>query len=176
MKWTITLVSIVALALLVSFTGCQQPQPAQPAALTAEDVAAIGKTIDTAIESYAAKDIDRHMSFAAADAVSLEYDKRYQGAAEIREKHIKPEMAEMTVITYKAADRVVRGHGGLAYVAERNSIEFKDKDGKTFSTDSAWASYVLEKQPDGAWKCKLAHWSGPMNWLANKPEKAAAKK
>jgi ketosteroid isomerase-like protein len=176
MKWTITLVSIAVIALLVLCAACQQPKPEQPAALTADDVAAVGKTIDTAIETYVAKDIDRHMSFAADDAVSIEYDKRFQGAAEIREKHIKPEMADMTDVTYKAADRVVRGHSGLAYVVERNVIQFKDKDGKMYSTDSAWASYVLEKQPDGAWKCKLAHWSGPMNWLPKQPEKAAAKK
>jgi ketosteroid isomerase-like protein len=176
MQRTIRIISLAALALLVSSTGCQRPRPEQPAALTAEDVSAVGRTIDAAIDAYVAKDIDRHMSFAAADAVSLEYDNHYQGAAEYREKHVKPEMADYTDVTYKAADRVVRGHSGLAYVTERNIIAFKDKEGKTYSTNSAWASYVLEKQPDGAWKCKLVHWSGPMNWVPNKPEKAAAKK
>jgi hypothetical protein len=60
-------------ASLASFTGCQQSKSEQPAALTAEETAAVGRTIDAAIETYAAKDIDRHMAFAADDAISLEY-------------------------------------------------------------------------------------------------------
>jgi len=176
MKAMLTFVSLAALALLVSLAGCQQPKPEAPAALTAEDVAAVGKAIDSAIEAFAAEDLERIMSFYAADAVVLEYDRAFRGAEEIREKHMKPEFAEYTISTFKAADRVVRGRDGLAYVTERDIIEFQDKAGNTFSTDSAQASFVLEKQPDGAWKCVQEHWSGPMNWAPRKPEKAAAKK
>jgi ketosteroid isomerase-like protein len=169
-------VIVTALVLFVPLTGCQQPKPQPAAGLTAEEVAAIGKTIDTANEAYAAKNLDGVMQLYAADAIELEYDKRYQGVDDIRDKHIKPEFAEITNITFKAADRIVRGHSGLAYVSERNIFEGQDKKGDTYSTDSAWASYVLEKQPDGAWKCKQMHWSGPMNWLPKKAEKAPAKK
>jgi ketosteroid isomerase-like protein len=166
---------VAALTLLVLATSCQQSTP-QAAALTSEDIAAVGKTIDAAIEAYVAKDLDRHMQFAAADAIGMEYDERFQGIDEIREKHIKPEFAEMKGVTYKAADRIVRGHSGLAYVSERNIIEFQDKEGKTFSTSDAWASYVMEKQQDGLWKCKQSHWSGPMNWVPKVPGKIPAKK
>jgi len=176
MKSILTFVSPAALALLVSLAGCRQPQPEAPAALTAEDVAAVSKAIDSAIEAYAAKDLERLMSVYAADAVESEYDRYYPGVDEIREKHMKPEFADFTVSTYKAADRLVRGRNGLAYVSDRDIFESQDKDGNTYSTDSARASFVFEKQPDGAWKCVLSHWSGPMNWAPKKPEKAAQKK
>jgi ketosteroid isomerase-like protein len=108
--------------------------------------------------------------------VGLEYDKRFQGLEEIREKHIKPEMAETAASTYKVADRLVRGQGGTAYVSERNIVEFRERDGKTYSSDSARASYVLEKQGDGGWKCKQVHWSGPSSWAPTKPEGKSGKK
>jgi len=34
---------------------------------------------------------------------------------------------------------------------------------------------VFEKQPDGTWKLKQGHWSGPMNWSPKAPEQGAAK-
>ena len=176
MKSILTFVSLATLALLVSLAGCRRPQPEAPAALTAEDVAAISKAIDSAIEAYAAKDLERLMSVFAADAVESEYDRYYRGVDEIRERHMKPEFANSAVSTYKAADRAIRGLNGLAYVSERDIIELQDKDGNTYSTDSARASFVFEKQPDGAWKCVLSQWSGPMNWEPKKPEKAAKKK
>ena len=176
MKRIITLVFSVALTLLVSLIGCQQTKPEQPTALSAEDTAAIGQTIDSCIQAYLARDLDRHMSYYATNALFSEYDKYYSGASEIREKHVKPEFEEGTVSIYKSADRVVRGRNGIAYVSERNIIESQSKDGKRFSTDSARASYVLEKQVDGSWKFVQLHWSGPMNWPEQKGEKAAAKK
>jgi len=176
MRVLVAIVSVVALALIVPLTGCQQRQPQPTASLTTEEVAAVGKTIDDGLQSYAAKDVEKHMQAYAAAAIAMEFDKRYQGADDIREKHIKPEAAELTVTTFKAADRIVRGQGGLAYVSERNIIEFSDKAGNTFSTDSAWASYVMAKQPDGAWKLKQVHFSGPMNWLPRKPEKTPVKR
>jgi len=176
MRGLVATVSVVALALIVPLTGCQQSQPKVAASLTAEDVAAVSKIIDDALQSYAAKDVEKHMQAYAVDAITMEFDKRYQGADDIREKHIKPEVAELTVPTFKAADRVVRGQGDLAYVSERNIIEFSDKAGNTFNSDSAWASYVLARQPDGAWKVKQVQFSGPMNWLPNKPEKTPVKR
>jgi len=68
MKSILTFVPLAALALLVSLAGCRQPRPEAPAALTAEDVAAVSKAIDSAIEAYAAKDLERVMSVFAADA------------------------------------------------------------------------------------------------------------
>ena len=175
MKTRTLFVSVAALVLLVPLMSCQRSQPQPATTLTDEEVAAIGKTIDDALEAYAAKDLNRHMQYAAADVIFMEYDKRSQGVDELREKHVKPELAEFTVTTYKAADRVVRGRGGLAYVSERNILEMKDKAGNTFNTDSACASYVFEKQPDGTWKLKQGHWSGPMNWSPKAPEQGAAK-
>jgi ketosteroid isomerase-like protein len=156
---------LAVLALLVMASGCQQPKSETPSALTAEDVEAVGKTIDSAIETFVAKDIDRHMAVFDANLVNMEYDRCFRGLEEYREKHVKPEMVEInSIIKYEPADRVVRGHDGLAYVYERNIIEYQTEDGKTFSTDSAWASHVLEKQPDGVWKIVQNHFSGPMVW------------
>lgn len=175
MKTRTLFVSVAALVLLVPLMSCQRSQPQPATTLTDEEVAAIGKTIDDALEAYVAKDLDRHMQSAAADLIWMEFDKRYQGFDDYREKHIKPELAQSNVTTYKTADRVVRGHSGLAYVSERQIIDMKDNAGNIFSTDSAWASYVFEKQPDGTWKLKQGHWSAPMNWSPKAPEQGAAK-
>jgi ketosteroid isomerase-like protein len=75
------------------------------------------------LEAFAAEDLERVMSVYADDAVLLEYSRADRGAEEIREKHMKPEFAEYTIPTFKAADRVVRGRNGLAYVVERDIIE-----------------------------------------------------
>lgn len=173
MKSILTFISLAALALLVSMAGCRQRQPEAPAALTVQDVAAVSKAIDSALEAFTAKDLERLMSFYGADSVVSEYNRSDRGVDEIRDKHMRPELADYTISTYQGEDRVIRGHNGLAYVSERNVIEIQDKDGNTYATDSARASYVVEKQPDGLWKCVLEHWSGPMNWAPTKQEKAA---
>lgn len=161
MKHNIPLVLLSALTLVALLTGCGRDRPSQPTALTAEDVAAIGQTIDSCLEAYKAKDIDRHMACYATDAVFTEYGKYNSGASEIREKHIRPEFEEATFSKYESADRLVRGRNGIAYVAERNIIEFQTKDGKKFSMDRARTSYVLEKHADGSWKIVQLHFSGP---------------
>jgi ketosteroid isomerase-like protein len=140
----------MVLTSLVSLTGCQQTKPEQSAALTAEDIAAIGQT-SASIQAYQAKDIARYMSHYTADAVFSEYD-RYNARA-----NDKPEFEEGTVATYKAVDRVVRGRNGIVYVSERNILDFQIKDGKRLSTDSARASNVLA---NGFWKFVQSHWSG----------------
>ncbi|MCU0246936.1 MAG: nuclear transport factor 2 family protein [Bryobacter sp.] len=179
MKPILTLLGVAALALLVSLVGCQQPKPEAPAALLPDDVAAIGKAIDGTLAAFVAKDIDKTMTFYAEDAVMVEYAQRNQGAKSIREDHILKEFADRddsVPMRYEAADRIVRGKGGFAYVTERNIVEAKSKDGKLWKTDTAMASYVMEKQSDGAWKCVQMHWSGPMSWTPVPPEKGKAKK
>jgi ketosteroid isomerase-like protein len=151
----------LGLALTFLAAGCQQPKSEQALALSTEDTAAIGKTIDSQIAAYVAKDIDKFMASYSPDVVDMEYDRYYRGTAEFRDKHVKPEMDTATVTTYKAENRHIRGRGSFAYVDEREIVEFKDNSGKSHASDSCWASYVLEKQSDGSWKIVQLHWSGP---------------
>ena len=156
-RFACVIVAGIALAFLA--TGCQQPKAEQ--ALGTEDTATIGKMLDSMIAAYAAKDLDKSMADVDPDIVNMEYDKCYRGAVEFREKHLKPEMANYTVQTYKAEDRHILGRGSFAYVNEREICRFTDNSGKQLGSDSYWASYVLEKKSDGRWKIVQSHFSGP---------------
>jgi ketosteroid isomerase-like protein len=161
MKRRLGCVIFAGIALAFLAAGCQQPKSEQASTLSVEDTAAIGKAIDSQIAAFVAKDIDKFMADIDPDIVNMEYDKCYRGAVEVREKHVKPEMATITMKTYKAEDRHIVGQGNFAYVNERNIWEFKDNSGKNYTSNSSWASYVLEKKSDGSWKFVQVHVSGP---------------
>ena len=158
-RFACVIVAGIALAFLAA--GCQQPKSEQASALSAEDTAAIGKTIDSAITTYVAKDLDKYLINFSPDMVNMEYDRRFLGIAEFRDKHVKPEMETSTMTTYKVADRRIQGRGSFAYVDEREIVAWKENSGKSHSSDSFWASYILEKQTDGSWKIVQLHFSGP---------------
>jgi ketosteroid isomerase-like protein len=161
MKYRFACMMLVGLALALLAAGCQQPKSEQTSVLSAEDTAAIGKTIDSTIETFIAKDIDKFMANFSPNVVNMEYERCYRGLDELRDKHAKPEMADLTMTIYKSSDRHIHGRSEFAYVSEREIVDFKDKDGKPHSSDSCWASYVLEKASDGKWKIVQMHFSGP---------------
>jgi ketosteroid isomerase-like protein len=158
-RFVFVIVAGIALAFLAA--GCQQPKSEQASALSAEDTAAIEKTIDSAITTYVAKDLDKYLANFSPAMVNMEYDRRYVGIAEFRDRHVKPEMEMETMTTYKAADRRIQGRGSFAYVDQREIIAWKENSGKSYASESFWASYILEKQKDGNWKIVQLHFSGP---------------
>lgn len=56
-------------------------------------------------------------------------------------------------------DRVIDGHGGVAWAYARHLIEGQDSAGTRSFRGELLASHVLERQPDGSWRIVLAHYT-----------------
>ena len=163
MKRTNLILALGVVLIIVGMLSCQQKAQG-PAELSQADSAAVNQVLDSMINAYTNGNADLASSSMAENAVNMEYDRIYRGAEQIRSDHLKKEIELYSVTIYDVDGRVIRGRDGIAYTYERNIIEFKAKEGKTFYADSCWASSVLEKQADGAWKIVQLHFSGPMNW------------
>ena len=154
----------VALAVLVVLgmaAGCgyQTPAPTTPAIdLAAEEKAirAEGTAWGVAIK---AKDLEKTLSFYAADACILPDRMARASTPDDRRKVWEALYKEpLELASIDTTDVTVSHHGDLAYETGKFSQTMKDKKGKT-TTVTGKIVVVWKKQADGKWKAVVDTWN-----------------
>jgi len=154
-------VALVVVIMLGMAAGCgyQAPAPATPAV----DLAAEEKAIRTAAAEWGAaikaRDLEKTLSFYAAEATILPPSMMRASTPEQRRKTWEAfykDPAELASI--ETTDITLSHHGDLAYETGQFTQSVKDKKGKT-STVVGKYLVVWKKQADGKWKAVVDTWN-----------------
>ena len=104
---------------------------------------------------YEDNDIDALMALFADDAVYLEGRGMNDGKRAIRDDHLGGHFASTTYLRYEARDRVISGHGAVAYVHQMVTRQQQANNSDTPSELRVTrVLYVLEKS-NGSWLIAL---------------------
>jgi len=159
MKRLMLILSIFALGALVN-AGCSQRKSADQPLPTDEikmdardaDVRAIRELEQKAKEAAEAKDLNRYVSFYAADAVLFwPGTPMVKGQAAIRDfMQAFLSMPEFS-LSFETEKVEVSQAGDLAYTYGTNKVALMDPNGKKMKDKGKYLT-VYRKQPDGIWK------------------------
>lgn len=150
--------SVVLLVFLaVVMLGCGQ-QPAQQPDTRAADEAAIRALTKEWAQAAAAKDLDKAVSYYAADAVVFPPNAGRAGTPEERRKVWEGMLGADTALTFSTTGVEVAHHGDLAYETGIYSVTTTDKRGKE-KTEMGKYVVVWKKQADGSWKAAVDTWN-----------------
>ena len=153
----------VVLAVVVGVVaGCGQQQPPEPA-MPIVDVAAEEKAIRAAAKEWEvalkAKDLDKTLSFYAAEACILPAGMPRATTPEERRavwEAMFKSPAELASL--ETTDVTISHHGDLAYEAGKIVETMKDRKGKATTITGKYL-VVWKKQADGKWKAVADIWN-----------------
>ncbi|MHA1939976.1 MAG: YybH family protein, partial [Candidatus Thorarchaeota archaeon] len=100
-------ISTVLIALLLVFSMACEQKSKEIATLTETDISAVNKVLDAFNEGYLSGNLDAVMAVFSDDAVNLEFGMIYQGSEAIRNDHVKEELDNLTMTTFRTFDRVI---------------------------------------------------------------------
>jgi len=141
-------VSYPLLALALVCTACQPP-PQEPAALSADDVAAINGVIDAVIEADLAGD---WAAVAENFVEDLVYMPPNLPAVEGRAAWLEwVQSLDFKIIELAVDVHEIDGRGDLAFVRGKYAETLAEGDAEPMELDGKWI-WILRKQADGSWK------------------------
>jgi len=154
MKSNCLLVVFLLVGLVGFAVGCQQPAPPAPPDTRAADEAAIRAASGAWLQGTAEKDVDKIMSFVAADAQALYAGRELVGAEAIRQTWTEDMADPNYAVTWETTKVKVARSGDLAY--EMGTFEETRSDAKKKpQTTKGTFLTIWEKQADGTWKVKV---------------------
>ena len=141
-----------AVAIAVFLTGCSEA-PAPTPDNRAADAKAIRDVETAAVQSYAAKDVDRIAQYYADDASLFLSDTPVITGLPAIKAALKPMLADKNFSLTFASDKVeVSKAGDLAYSQGAYTITVTNPKTKKVVTEKGKFVTVYKKQPIGAWK------------------------
>ena len=154
--------AVVLSVALGMVAGCGQQQPPAPA-MPAIDFAAEEKAIRAAASEWTvalkAKDLDKTLSFYAADACILPAGMPRATTPEARRKVWETMFKAPAVLaSLETTDVTLAHHGDLAYEAGKIVETVKEKKGKATTVTGKYL-VVWKKQADGKWKAVADIWN-----------------
>jgi uncharacterized protein (TIGR02246 family) len=151
--------SVLVLCLLFTVACAQQPAPPPPGPDLKAEEAAIRKASAEWAKAIAAKDMEKSISYYAADACVLPPGGPRVSDAEGRRKLWEQVFATAGLsIVVEPGDISIAKGGDLAYEIGKAVESMPDKKGKT-TTISVKYLVVWKKQADGAWKAQADIWN-----------------
>jgi ketosteroid isomerase-like protein len=123
------------------------PERMEVGGLSDEDVAAIRATIESVVQTTAAKDWTAWESNWTEDAMTMyAHGPVTEGRAAVRQSWESENITE-----FAATPSVIEGRDGLAYARGTYSITVSTDAMPEPVTDNGKFLLILEKQPDGSW-------------------------
>ena len=146
---------------VIAYAGCGKEKPADEPSLPANDAKMDAREVDVrairelerrAREAAEARDLDRYVSFYAADAVLFwPGSPMVTGQAAIRDFMQGFFSMPAASLSFETVKIEVSRAGDLAYSYGTNNVILVDPNGKRMKDKGKYVT-VYRKQPDGTWK------------------------
>ena len=158
---------LMVLTFAFASTACQPPaQQMASGTLSDEDVAAIGDTSQTFVQTYLAGDWTAVVAMLTEDAVWMPPNQpAREGRADIQEW-----LSPQTVTDFELTALETGGRGGFAYTRGSFSITFTAEGMAGSVSDTGKYVEIWQKGPDGSWLVDQVIWNSDLPLAAPEPE------